>query len=104
MQNEKEIRYISQKRKVDMRMALQSERPLDSTDWKFLRELQRDARLVTCYTWIQARELCLVWLRAIVYQRQIDQTSVQGESRGHAVCIVSSYANGIRLIDPASHE
>lgn len=26
-------------------MALQSERPLDSTDWKILRELQRDARL-----------------------------------------------------------
>jgi Lrp/AsnC family transcriptional regulator, leucine-responsive regulatory protein len=26
-------------------MALQSERPLDSTDWKLLRELQRDARL-----------------------------------------------------------
>jgi len=26
-------------------MTLQSERPLDSTDWKILRELQRDARL-----------------------------------------------------------
>jgi Lrp/AsnC family leucine-responsive transcriptional regulator len=26
-------------------MALQSERPLDSTDWNILRELQRDARL-----------------------------------------------------------
>lgn len=26
-------------------MALQSERPLDGTDWKILRELQRDARL-----------------------------------------------------------
>lgn len=26
-------------------MALQSERPLDSTDWNMLRELQRDARL-----------------------------------------------------------
>jgi Lrp/AsnC family leucine-responsive transcriptional regulator len=26
-------------------MALQSERPLDSTDWKLLRELQKDARL-----------------------------------------------------------
>lgn len=26
-------------------MALQSERPLDSTDWKILRELQQDARL-----------------------------------------------------------
>lgn len=28
-----------------MEMALQSERPLDSTDWKILRELQKDARL-----------------------------------------------------------
>jgi len=28
-----------------MDMALQSERPLDSTDWKILRELQQDARL-----------------------------------------------------------
>lgn len=28
-----------------MRMTLQSEKPLDSTDWKLLRELQRDARL-----------------------------------------------------------
>src|SRR5215510_5898670 len=26
-------------------MALQSERPLDNTDWNILRELQRDARL-----------------------------------------------------------
>ncbi len=26
-------------------MALQSERPLDSTDWKILRELQQDSRL-----------------------------------------------------------
>src|SRR5260370_17850805 len=26
-------------------MALQSERPLDATSWKILRELQRDARL-----------------------------------------------------------
>src|SRR6266576_6820536 len=26
-------------------MALQTERPLDNTDWKILRELQRDARL-----------------------------------------------------------
>src|SRR5947199_3309924 len=26
-------------------MALQSERPLDQTDWKILRELQKDARL-----------------------------------------------------------
>src|SRR6266540_6366983 len=26
-------------------MALQSERPLDSTDWKIVRELQQDARL-----------------------------------------------------------
>jgi Lrp/AsnC family leucine-responsive transcriptional regulator len=26
-------------------MTLQSERPLDSTDWTILRELQRDARL-----------------------------------------------------------
>lgn len=26
-------------------MALQSENPVDSTDWKILRELQQDARL-----------------------------------------------------------
>ena len=26
-------------------MALQSERPLDSTDWKIIRELQQDSRL-----------------------------------------------------------
>src|SRR5215469_11567610 len=37
--------YFSTKRKEEWRMALQSERPLDSTDWKILRELQRDARL-----------------------------------------------------------
>ncbi len=45
MQNEKKRWHTSQKRKVNRRMALQSERPLDSTNWKILRELQRDARL-----------------------------------------------------------
>src|SRR5579859_3405279 len=45
MQNEKKICYTSQKGKENMRMALQSERPLDHADWKILRELQREARL-----------------------------------------------------------
>jgi Lrp/AsnC family transcriptional regulator, leucine-responsive regulatory protein len=33
------------KRKANIEMALQSERALDPTDWKILRELQKDARL-----------------------------------------------------------
>jgi Lrp/AsnC family leucine-responsive transcriptional regulator len=37
--------YLLLKRKVGMKMALQSERSLDQTDWKILRELQKDARL-----------------------------------------------------------
>jgi Lrp/AsnC family leucine-responsive transcriptional regulator len=37
--------YLLVKRKVFLEMALQSERPLDQTDWKILRELQEDARL-----------------------------------------------------------
>jgi Lrp/AsnC family transcriptional regulator, leucine-responsive regulatory protein len=37
--------YSLVKRKVFLEMALQSERPLDQTDWKILRELQQDARL-----------------------------------------------------------
>src|SRR5437588_5454118 len=37
--------YSFQKERKTGDMALQSERPLDSTDWKILRELQRDARL-----------------------------------------------------------
>src|SRR5260221_605004 len=37
--------YLLLKRKVGMEMALQSERSLDQTDWKILRELQKDARL-----------------------------------------------------------
>ena len=45
MQNAKKRWYTSQKRKANVRIALQSERPLDSTDWKILRELQREARL-----------------------------------------------------------
>src|SRR5258708_8165 len=45
MQNAKKRCYTSQKRKANVRMALQSERPLDSTDWKILRELQSEARL-----------------------------------------------------------
>jgi len=45
MQNEKKRWYTSPKRKENRRMALQSERPLDSADWKILRELQREARL-----------------------------------------------------------
>src|SRR5439155_25042232 len=37
--------YLLVKRKVFLEMALQSERSLDQTDWKILRELQQDARL-----------------------------------------------------------
>jgi Lrp/AsnC family leucine-responsive transcriptional regulator len=37
--------YSLQKERKIVNMALQSERPLDSTDWKILRELQQDARL-----------------------------------------------------------
>ena len=37
--------YFLLKRKVFLEMALQSERSLDQTDWKILRELQKDARL-----------------------------------------------------------
>src|SRR5215469_188759 len=37
--------YLLLKRKVVLEMALQSERILDPTDWKILRELQQDARL-----------------------------------------------------------
>jgi Lrp/AsnC family transcriptional regulator, leucine-responsive regulatory protein len=37
--------YLLLKRKVFLEMALQSERSLDQTDWKILRELQKDARL-----------------------------------------------------------
>src|SRR2546423_11609864 len=37
--------YFLLKRKVYIEMALQSERSLDQTDWKILRELQEDARL-----------------------------------------------------------
>jgi Lrp/AsnC family leucine-responsive transcriptional regulator len=37
--------YLLLKRKVFPAMALQSERSLDQTDWKILRELQEDARL-----------------------------------------------------------
>src|SRR5436309_4585268 len=37
--------YLLVKRKVFLDMALQSERSLDQTDWKILRELQQDARL-----------------------------------------------------------
>jgi Lrp/AsnC family leucine-responsive transcriptional regulator len=37
--------YFLLKRKVFLGMALQSERSLDQTDWKILRELQKDARL-----------------------------------------------------------
>jgi Lrp/AsnC family transcriptional regulator, leucine-responsive regulatory protein len=37
--------YLLLKRKVVLEMALQSERSLDPTDWKILRELQKDARL-----------------------------------------------------------
>jgi Lrp/AsnC family leucine-responsive transcriptional regulator len=37
--------YFLFKRKVFLEMALQSERSLDQTDWKILRELQKDARL-----------------------------------------------------------
>src|SRR5215468_5341333 len=37
--------YLLVKRKVVLEMALQSERSLDQTDWKILRELQTDARL-----------------------------------------------------------
>jgi Lrp/AsnC family leucine-responsive transcriptional regulator len=36
---------LALKRKVFLEMALQSERSLDQTDWKILRELQKDARL-----------------------------------------------------------
>jgi Lrp/AsnC family transcriptional regulator, leucine-responsive regulatory protein len=37
--------YLLVKRKVFLEMALQSERSLDQTDWKILRELQQDGRL-----------------------------------------------------------
>ena len=37
--------YFLQKERKMGDMALQSERPLDSTDWKILRELQQDSRL-----------------------------------------------------------
>src|SRR5438874_12065688 len=37
--------YLLLKRKVFLEMALQSERSLDPTDWKILRELQKDGRL-----------------------------------------------------------
>ncbi len=37
--------YLLSKRKVFLEMALLSERSLDQTDWKILRELQQDARL-----------------------------------------------------------
>src|SRR5260370_7520512 len=39
------MRYLLLTRKGGMKMALQSERYLDQTDWKILRELQKDARL-----------------------------------------------------------
>src|SRR5437763_7355530 len=37
--------YSLQKERKTRDMALQSERPLDSTDWKIIRELQQDSRL-----------------------------------------------------------
>jgi Lrp/AsnC family transcriptional regulator, leucine-responsive regulatory protein len=37
--------YSLQKERKTGDMALQSERPLDSTDWKIIRELQQDSRL-----------------------------------------------------------
>jgi Lrp/AsnC family leucine-responsive transcriptional regulator len=37
--------YFSENERKTSNMALQAERPLDSTDWRILRELQRDARL-----------------------------------------------------------
>ena len=41
----RDMLYLLLKRKVVLKMALQSERSLDQTDWKILRELQQDARL-----------------------------------------------------------
>ncbi len=39
------MQYCFPKERKMLAMALQSERPLDSTDWKIMRELQLDARL-----------------------------------------------------------
>lgn len=44
-ENIENMLYSLQKEKGIWAMALQSERPLDTTDWNILRELQRDARL-----------------------------------------------------------
>jgi Lrp/AsnC family leucine-responsive transcriptional regulator len=45
MQTTKKYAILFSKRKEKPPMALQSEKPLDSADWKILRELQQDARL-----------------------------------------------------------
>jgi Lrp/AsnC family transcriptional regulator, leucine-responsive regulatory protein len=44
-ERKRDLLYLLLKRKVVLEMALRSERSLDQTDWKILRELQTDARL-----------------------------------------------------------